>query len=79
MCVCVCVCVLIVCLLFHLSSDQVVESFYSGKRAEIGPYFEVNFDGEEVSLDIPKDGINLPNGWAIQPLVYPPKVSISGK
>ena len=53
---------------------QKVEAFYSRKKAEIGPYLEVTFDGDEVSLDIPKEGITLPSGWSLLPLVYPTKV-----
>lgn len=53
-----------------------MENFYSGKGAEVGPYLEVIFDGEEVSLDIPMEGINLPSGWSLQPLVYPMKVCV---
>ena len=53
---------------------QEVESFYSGKGAEAGPYLEVIYDGEEVSLDIPIEGTTLPSGWSLRPLVYPTKV-----
>lgn len=55
---------------------QKVESVYSDKGAEAGPYLELIFDEDEVALDIPKEGISLPSGWCIQPLVYPTKVSI---
>ena len=53
-----------------------MERFYSDKGAEAGPYLVVNFDADEVSLDIPMDGITLPSGWSIQPMVYPTKVRI---
>ena len=54
---------------------QKVKSFYfREQKAEAGPYLRVTFDGEEVSLDIPKEGIILPNGWSLLPLVYPTKV-----
>ena len=55
---------------------QKVEAFYSKKGAEAGPYLEVTFDGDEVSLDIPEDGLNLPSGWSLLPLVYPTKVRL---
>jgi len=53
-----------------------VESYYSNKGAEEDLRFLVNFDGDVVALDIPKDGIILPSGWSIQPMVYPTKVSL---
>ena len=53
-----------------------MENVYSGKGAEVGPYLEVIFDGEEVSLDIPMEGISLPSGWSLRPLVYPTKVCV---
>ena len=37
---------------------------------------EVTFDGEEVSLGIPKKGTTLYSGWSSLPLVYPTKVII---
>ena len=40
-----------------------------------GPDFEVQFENEMISLEIPEDGICLKNGWAIRPLV-PPVVSL---
>ena len=60
---------------FHpLKLVQKVEAFYLKKKAEAGPYLEVTFDGDEVSLGIPKEGITLPSGWSLLPLVYPTKV-----
>ena len=55
---------------------QNVENFYTKNKAEIGPRFEVIFDEDEVSLEVPEDGITLPNGWSLLPLVYPTKVRI---
>ena len=52
-------------------------AFYSKKGAEAGLYLEVTFDGEEVSLEIPEDGITMLSGWSILPLVSPMKVRIS--
>ena len=52
-----------------------MKSFYiKEQKAEAGPYLRVTFDGDEVSLDIPKEGITLPSGWSLLPLVYPTKV-----
>ena len=52
-----------------------MKSFYLKEQgAEAGPYFEVMFDGDEVSLDIPEDGLTLHSGWSLLPLVYPTKV-----
>ena len=50
-----------------------MDKYYSKQNAEVGPYLDVTFDGDEVSLDIPKEGIIVPSGWSIQPLV-PPRV-----
>ena len=53
-----------------------MERFYSGKGAEVGPYLDVIIDKEGASLDIPMDGITLPSGWSLRPLVYPTKASV---
>lgn len=55
---------------------QNVENIYLKNKAEIGPRFEVIFDEDEVSLEIPEDGITLGNEWSLLPLVYPTKVRI---
>ena len=59
-----------------LFSCQEVETFYSSKGAEGGPYLDVTFNGDEVSLNIPEDGITLPSGWSLLPLAYPTKVRV---
>ena len=41
-----------------------------------GLYLGVAFDGDEVSLDIPEDGLTLCSGWSLFPLVYLTKVKI---
>jgi len=51
-----------------------VEAFYLKKKAEAGPCLEKTFDGDAVSLEIPKEGTTLPSGWSLLPLVYPTKV-----
>ena len=53
-----------------------MKKFYSEEGAEAGPYLEVIFDGEEVSLDIPEDGVTLPSGWSVLPLTYPARVRV---
>lgn len=53
---------------------QDVENIYSKKRAEAGPYFDATFTNNEVSFDIPKNGLHLSSGWSIKSLIYPPKV-----
>ena len=52
---------------------QEVKRFYSEEGAETGPYLEVDFE-EEVSLDIPEDGVILESGWSVLPLTYPARV-----
>ena len=51
-----------------------MNSFYLSQGAEIGPRLQVAFDGDEASLDIPKEGITLPSGWSLLPVIYPAKV-----
>ena len=70
------ICGVVIVIFFFLILCQEVKKFYSGEGAEAGPYLEVIFDGEEVSLDIPIGGIILPSGWSLRPLVYPTKVSV---
>ena len=53
---------------------QEIKSYYSSKRADVGPSFEVAIHGHEVVLDIPMDGIQLCGGWFVCPL-HPPRVS----
>lgn len=55
---------------------QKVDNFYSSKGAEVGPDFEVIFNGDEVFLEIPKNGITLQSGWTLLPLVYPTRVRV---
>lgn len=58
----------------HLITCQEVQSHYSKLGAEAGPIFAVIFYRDEVSLDIPREGIRLPSGWSLTPLKYPTKV-----
>ena len=48
---------------------QVIKESYS--NATSGAGFEVQFEDEAISLEIPDDGVCLPNGWRIKPLVSP--------
>ena len=48
---------------------QVIQEKYL--NAIPGAGFEVQFEDEAISLAIPDDGVYLPNGWAIRPLVSP--------
>ena len=37
----------------------------------MGPDQEVMFEEEQITLDIPKEGIVLDSGWTITPHTYP--------
>jgi len=37
----------------------------------MGPDQEVVFEGEKITLDIPKEGVTLESGWTIIPHTYP--------
>ena len=50
---------------------QAVNAGYAEANARMGPYQEVMFKEEKISLDIPKEGIVLESGWAITPHTYP--------
>ena len=39
--------------------------------ARKGPYQVVVFEGDMISLDIPKGGVVLESGWGITPATYP--------
>ena len=55
---------------YHLSfyMIQAIQSTYSSLAAVAGPRLEVHFQSDSISLEIPEDGLVLPNGWAIRPL-----------
>jgi len=44
---------------------QAVNAGYAEANARMGPYQEVMFKEEKISLDIPKEGIVLESGWTI--------------
>lgn len=47
---------------------QAVQSARSSSAALADLQFEVKFEGDSISLELPEDGAVLPNGWAIRPL-----------
>ena len=50
---------------------QAIDAKYAGAAASVGPSQEVIFEEEQITLDIPKGGILLENGWTITPYAYP--------
>jgi len=50
---------------------QAVNAEYAKANARMGPYKEVMFKEEMITLDIPEEGIALESGWTITPLTYP--------
>ena len=42
----------------------------------MGPDQEVVFEGEKITLDIPKDGLELQSGWTITPHTHPGVIHI---
>jgi len=50
---------------------QAVNAGYAESNARMGPYQEVTFKEENISLDIPKEGTVLESGWTITPHTYP--------
>ena len=59
-------------------SLQAVNAGYAEVNAKMGPY-QVMFEGEKISLDIPKEGIALENGWTITPDTYPGVSALNSK
>ena len=50
---------------------QAIDDRYAEAAARMGPDQEVIFEGEQITLDIPKEGIALESGWTITPFTYP--------
>ena len=48
---------------------QAVRERYSGAVA--GTVLDVIFEGEEIVLDLPREGVTVNNNWTITPLAYP--------
>ena len=55
----------------YIPSLQAIDAKYTEAAAIGGPDQEVIFEGEEITLDIPKEGISLENGWTITPYAHP--------
>ena len=55
-------------------SQVVKEEYLQNKRALPGPVLPVDFESEQIELDIPEEGLTLDEGWTITPLI-PPLVS----
>ena len=45
--------------------------YFTEAAARVGPDQEVMFEEEQISLDIPEDGLTLESGWRIIPHTYP--------
>lgn len=52
-------------------SLQAVNAEYAQANARMGPYQEVIFKEEMITLDIPEEGTVVNNGWTITPRTYP--------
>ena len=51
---------------------QVVEKeYFRKKQAKLGPAQPVQFESEQIELDIPLEGVKLEEGWVITPLTAP--------
>jgi len=53
----------------YTPSLQAVDAKYAEANAIVGPLQEVAFEGE-ITLDIPKEGLVVENGWSITPHTY---------
>ena len=50
---------------------QTVDAKYAEITAGVGPDQEVIFEEEQITLDIPKEGLLLESGWTITPHTHP--------
>ena len=50
---------------------QCIKNHFSGEGVEAGATLRITFSGDEINLDIPDVGINLPSGWFLKPLQHP--------
>ena len=57
--------------LISITTLQAIDARYTEVAARVGSDQEVTFEGEQITLDIPKDGIVLESGWTITPHTYP--------
>ena len=60
--------------MMYVHDHQGVKKEYEGKRAVLGHHQPLEFESDEITLDIPMEGITI-KGWEITPLV-PPVVSL---
>lgn len=40
-------------------------------KLQVGPHQKVAFAGDEITLDVAREGITLENGWRITPFTHP--------
>ena len=50
---------------------QAIDAKYAEVAAREGPDQEVMFEEEQITLDIPKEGLVLESGWTITPHTHP--------
>ena len=50
---------------------QAIHAKYTEVAARVGPDQEVMFENDQITLDIPKEGVALESGWTITPHTYP--------
>ena len=50
---------------------QAANAKYAKPTTQVGPSQMVNFEENEIRLDIEVEGVVLENGWAITPFTYP--------
>ena len=50
---------------------QVVKRHYREERALAGPDQQVDFEGEEIRLDLPMEETKINDKWTILPLIDP--------
>ena len=50
---------------------QAIDAKYAEVAARVGPDQEVMFEEEQITLDIPEEGLVLESGWTITPHTYP--------
>ena len=50
---------------------QAIDAMYTETGAKMSSHHMVVFEGERITLDIPKEGLVLENGWTITPHTYP--------
>ena len=52
-------------------SLQAIDVKYTKAAAIVGPDQEVIFEGEEITLNIPKEGVSSESGWKITLYTHP--------